>query len=547
MAKDDAASTVEFLHNRREMLRLLALAPVAAACAPDAKPASAVAAASDTGNGTPDSTTTDNSTADLSTADASAEVAPAPCTKVGANAAISHGPISGGSTATSVRLAVRLSGPAKVQFRLQAKGGGAPIDSECGLAQESDDFSVVVQAIGLVAATEYAVTPIIDDAAIPERAIYTRTFSPAGTSTEFSFVFGSCCRYDDLGTASTTMGKTFELVEKLPEKPWFFAQAGDWTYPDYAFVKQVGKDAAGNNYTVFPAEIAKAWRRKLTDKYPIRKVLAAMPLAHIWDDHDFAENNSHKAVTGSQSARMAAFRRYLPTFDLPGGDLGAWQRFSVGHCDFFLVDMRSQRTDVKAAILKEKQADGTFKYSLKEPAGHTMLGQTQLNWLMDGLKTSKALWKIVILPVEINPRYDVLMQESLKLGISLLIEAIGDSWSGYPSERKQLLDLHTSGAVKNMVFLTGDAHMGAMAQRDASCPPIFMSANLDIDQAPIMDFLVQFNIDPKPIWPQWFQDSTGENTIGRVRVVTAPGHQLVFEAWGHSGQVLHSMTIEAQA
>lgn len=522
---------------RRELLQLLALTPVAAACAESAKAG-------------PDATAGDAAAdgAKSAAADAApAETAATPCEKVGKGAKISHGPISGASTATSLRLAVRLDGPAKVQFSLKAVGSSAaPVFSACALTQEAEDFAVVVDVNGLQPATEYAATPIIDDAAAPDRAIYTRTFAPAGTATEFSFVFGSCCRYDDLGSKTTCDGKTLALVETLPEKPWFFAQTGDWTYPDYAFVKQIGKDEAGNNYTVYPAEMIKAWHRKLTDKYPIRKVLAAMPLVHVWDDHDFAENNAHKDVTGKQSDRMAAFRRYVPCYAVDKDDGGVWQRFSAGHCDFFMVDMRSQRTDIKKAIAQTKQADGTSKWTFAEPPGHTMLGPVQLKWLIDGLKSSTALWKIVLFPVEINPRYDPLLQKSLGLGIPLLIEAIGDSWTGYPSERKQILDLHTSGAVKNLVFLTGDAHMAAMAARDATCPPIFMAANLDIDQAPIIDFMVQFGVDPKSVWPDWAQDGSGEDTIGRVRVQTQPQHQLVFESWGQSGKLLYSLTVPAQ-
>ncbi len=511
---------------RRQLLRGLALAPVAlaSACADGAETSSADAASD-------------------SSADASGSSAA--CLPVGKGAAITHGPVSGGATSASLSLAVRLDGPALVQFSATPVGGGEAVTSSCVTTTSANDFAAVCVLQGLKAATRYELVPVIDGAPQTSRAIRSRTFGPELQPLNFSFAFGSCCRYSDDGGTTTSQGKVFEVAGSWPEPPWFFAQIGDWTYPDYAFAKN-GLDENGNNHTVFPQELAKAWRRRLTDKYPLRKLLAEVPLAHVWDDHDFAENNAHRDVTGKQSDRMDALSRYIPTYPLPASRAGAWQKFTVGHCEFFLVDMRSQRTDIKPAIKTQTQADGTKKSSLEEPAGHTMLGQEQLAWLIDGLKTSKAQWKLVFLPVEINPRYDALMQEALKLGVGLLIEALGDTWCGYVSERKKLLDLHTTGAVKNMVFLTGDAHMGAMLQREAQCPPVFMAANLDITQAPIIDLVEQFGVPRETLWPEWSQDSTGENTIGRVRVLTHPKPQLICESWGASGTLLHSMTIDAQ-
>lgn len=530
------------LPSRREVLHLLALAPVAAACAAEAKAPGADAAA----GADAVAVATVDAPVDAAVDAVAAEVAPEPCHPVGAGAKISHGPISGGSTADSLRLAVRLDGPAKVQFRLQMLGGtGAPIDSGCALAKADGDFAVVVDAEGLQPATEYLITPIVDDQAQPDRAVFSRTFANSGEATPLSFVFGSCCRYSDDGKKTFCDGKTFEVVAKLDEKPWFFGLIGDWTYPDYAFVPTLGKDKDGNNYTVHPAELTKSWQRRLTDKYPIRKVLAAMPLAYVWDDHDFAENNAYKDVTGKQSDRMAALRRYLPDFGLPKSNFGAWQKFTIGHCEFFLVDMRSQRSNIKKAIGQATQTDGSTKYTFSEPPGHTMLGEEQLAWLLEGLQTSKATWKFVFMPVEINPRFDPLLVKALEMGIPLLIEAIGDGWTGYPTERNKILALHTTGAVKNIVFLTGDAHMAAMAARDATCPPIFMAANLDINQAPIIDLLEQYGIDRKSIWPDWSQTSEGENTIGRVRIVTTPKHQVIFESWGQNGTLLNSLTTDA--
>jgi phosphodiesterase/alkaline phosphatase D-like protein len=471
--------------------------------------------------------------------------APKVCDPVGGGASISHGPISGGCGATSIRLAVRLTGPGKVAFDLVA--GGKTVRTACDIASESNDFAVIIDATGLSTASEFSAIPVVDDVPVPSRAIATRTFAKAGQATDFSFTLGSCCRYDDKGVGTSSMGKVFDVAGKLTPKPWFFAQIGDWTYPDYLFADK-GLDAKGNNYTAYPAEISKSWHRRLMDGYPLRNLLATMPVVHVWDDHDFAENNAWGGVTGLQSDRVAAFERYLPNYPIAKSKAGVWQKFTVGHCEFFLVDMRSQRTELKKALYSQKNADGKLVWTFAEPAGHTMLGQEQLDWLLTGLKTSKAQWKFVFMPVEINPRYDAVMQKALTdAPIAAVLEALGDSWCGYPSERDKILALHRTGAVKNIVFLTGDAHMGAMKGRDADCPPIHMAANLDITQAPIMDLIEKFLMPAKDLWPEWYQLAADPNTIGVVRIVTQPKHQVVFESYDPSGKLLHAMTVESDA
>ncbi len=466
------------------------------------------------------------------------------CAVVGLGAKITHGPLSGGATDISVEFTARLDKAGKVQFSLQSAAGGSPILTPCTIAAAENDFSVHLAATGLVPATRYVATPLIDEIADSSHNIETTTFPAAGTLAAHSFCFGSCQRHGD-GAKGESLGKTFEVAANWPDRPLFFAQIGDWTYPDYLFGK-MGHDKDGKNYTAFPEEIRKSYLRRMDPTYPMRKLVGKLPLAHVWDDHDFAENNAHRDVTGKQSDRVSAFARYLPTYPLPISQLGVWQQFSAGHVDYWLVDMRSQRTDFAKAIVPGKDKDGKDILVLKEPPAHTMLGAEQLDWLVGGLKASKALWKIVFFPVEINPRYDVVLEQGLELQSQIFAQAAGDGWCGYPTERKKILDLHTSGAVKNMLFLTGDAHQSSMKERDAACPPVFMAANLDIDQAPIMDLLAAIDIVPESIWPYWTQGGTGTNTIGRVRIVTSPKHQVICEAWDQNGSLLKSMTIDAE-
>lgn len=481
-----------------------------------------------------------------------------PCKPVGQGAVITLGPLSGGVTDARIGLAVRVSAAAKVQFELTA-AGLAPVRTACTIAKADEDFAVTLAATGLPAGMTFTVTPLLDDVPLPAQSIQAHTFPKAGAQAAFSFCFGSCQKHGaDETKPGPSAGKPFERIAELAETPMFFAQIGDWTYPDYLYAAKAtaagkgaagfgGLDSDGNNYTVFPEELRQSWHRRLESAYPMRKVLQKTPVAHVWDDHDFAQNNAHRDVTGQQADRVAAFARYLPTYPLPVSQAGVWQQFTCGHVEFWLVDMRSQRTDQGKAVVKSTDAAGNATVAFAEPAGHTMLGAEQLAWLVGGLKASKALWKVVFFPVEVNPLYDIILNKGLELNLALVIEAAADGWCGFPSERKKILDLHKSGEVKNLLFLTGDSHFAAMRERDAECAPVFMSANLDIGQAPIMDLVESVGEVPRAaIWPLWTQDGSGVGSYGRVQVVTTPKHELWCDAVDLDGTLLKRMVVPLQ-
>ncbi len=486
------------------------------------------------------------------------------CTAVGNNAAVTHGPLTGGVSDTRLVISARLDGPAKVRFRLTPASGEA-VWSDCLSAVAEDDFAVRAVVSGLVASQTYAIVPEIDDKFDPSHGIESHTFPTAGKAAAFTFAFGSCQRQSNDPSESVSGGRTFEQIAKDP--PLFFAQIGDWTYADYHFAQSLpssggpgaggwgSTDKDGNNYTVFPDAIKKSYHRRLDPGYAMSKLTATTPIAHVWDDHDFAENNAHREVSGKQSDRVDAFERYLPTYPLPKSRAGVWQHFSVGHVDVWLVDMRSQRDDVTKAIITEKNPSGSgfASVTFDEPKGFTLLGSEQIDWLLDSLRCSTATWKLVFMPAEVNPYYSKFLELGAKLKLPMIVDAAGDGWAGYPTERQRILDLHAKGEVQNMVFLTGDAHHMAMHRGDKDCPPIFMAANLDIGQSPLIDMLkvVAPNHDMSldEAWTEWWQGKGGvdekKNGFGRVRVETTPKHKLVCEAVAYDGTVLHKMEIAA--
>lgn len=157
----------------------------------------------------------------------------------------------------------------------------------------------------------------------------------------------------------------------------------------------------------------------------LQKLLAACPNYAIWDDHDFGANDAngswmHKGIS------LEAFKLFwmnngygLPDFD---GITGA---FGFNDVDFFLLDNRFHRSSEQLADSCERR----------------MLGDEQLDWLINALKFSKASFKVVA------------------VGSQVLNSAtVYENYAQFPCERAKLLDRIAREGIKNVVFATGDRH-----------------------------------------------------------------------------------------
>ncbi|MGP1353878.1 MAG: alkaline phosphatase D family protein [Parasphingopyxis sp.] len=90
----------------------------------------------------------------------------------------------------------------------------------------------------------------------------------------------------------------------------------------------------------------------------------------------------------------------------------------------------------------------------------SMLGSRQFRWLTDSLSGSPAAWKLCassvpVLPLGLDFRYDIESGETVDDEVVFTI----DSWEGYPTERKALLDHIAADDISGVVFLSGDHHM----------------------------------------------------------------------------------------
>ncbi len=202
-----------------------------------------------------------------------------------------------------------------------------------------------------------------------------------------------------------------------------------------------------------PGRFQAAFRRVLTS--PSQQALYShVPIAYMWDDHDYGPNNSDRTSPGRPAA-LLAYRQFVPHYPLAfaGGDDPVAQAWDLGRIRFVMTDLRSARDPARQ----------------ENPS---MLGAEQKLWLKRQLLQHRdrplTVW-ISTVPWTAEPRRGA------------------DHWGGYVEERREIADFLKENRIGNVVILAGDAHMLAIddgtnsdyADGGGAPIPIFVAAALD--------------------------------------------------------------------
>ena len=134
----------------------------------------------------------------------------------------------------------------------------------------------------------------------------------------------------------------------------------------------------------------------------LRRFSAQCPQTYIWDDHETKNNwwptrklrdrryQERRCRLLSTWARQSFFE-YLPVAQKPTQPRRLYRKLSQGSlADVFVLDTRSYR----GPNSKGTQSRMNAKTSI--------LGTEQLAWLIDGLRSSTAVWKLIICPQPIG-------------------------------------------------------------------------------------------------------------------------------------------------
>jgi alkaline phosphatase D len=203
---------------------------------------------------------------------------------------------------------------------------------------------------------------------------------------------------------------------------------------DYIYAERYIQTAIDPRRDMIDANDLRSYRRKY-QRYRTDTGLRALhrlhSSVHVWDDHEVENNYTDNRPAPSAFQRTAGYRaafEWLPRTVYKSDRFRLFKRIPLGAmADLFLLDERQYRT-VDAA-------DKPLR----------LLGDAQLGWLLDGLRASKARWKLIANPVPIAPMDYGNGQRA-------------DSWGGYDLSRTQLLGEIERAGIQNVVFMTGDAH-----------------------------------------------------------------------------------------
>jgi alkaline phosphatase D len=178
---------------------------------------------------------------------------------------------------------------------------------------------------------------------------------------------------------------------------------------------------------------------------------AKHPFICVWDDHEVA-NDSYKtgaenhdtSTEGSYLTRMSAakevYYNWMPIREQKNGAI--YRRFTFGHtAELYMLDERLAGRDQPATSFSPIELGDTTR---------RMLGEEQLQWLCQGLRSSEARWPLIGNQVLFSKLdlSDILPQYAVNL----------DAWDGYAYEQKRLKDSLVSYGNSNTIFLTGDTH-----------------------------------------------------------------------------------------
>ncbi len=310
---------------------------------------------------------------------------------------------------------IQMEKPGKVFLAFQAQEGGEK-STMTKMAVEKNAQSLQFILKDLEPGTTYNYSFYIEK---PSKAIASGSFSTQKLwqhredPPNFSFATGSCAYINEAAydRPGEPYGRGYEIFESIHlKKPEFMLWLGDNIYlrePDWSTWSGMV-----HRYSHF---------RKLPE---LQNMWKSMHHYAIWDDHDYGNNDANRSFYNKELS-LKAFKTFWmnPSYGKINGE-GITSQFSYNDLDFFLLDNRYFRSP-------NERKTGTRQ----------ILGEEQIEWLIDALLSSKASFKIVAVGGQV-----------------LSPAAVYENHATFARERQKLIDLIDLEGIKNVIFLDGDRH-----------------------------------------------------------------------------------------
>ncbi len=339
------------------------------------------------------------------------------------------GPMLGYSTPREVLVWVQTRRPASVQIRYwpETKPGFAKTTARLRTSP-SQDHIARFPISDLEPATRYKYRIRIEGRELrPPHPLRFRTQAAWQYRTDppdFSIAIGSCAYINEsaFDRPGEPYGGDFVIFDNiLRQLPDAMIWLGDNVYlreADYTSPKLIRRRFAHTRSAL-----------------ELRRLLSNVHNYAIWDDHDYGPDNSDRTFVFKDHS-LKAFQLYWgnPSYGMPGVP-GVFGSFAWGDAEFFLLDNRTYRSPNHAPPGPDKR----------------LLGEAQLQWLIDSLTSSRARFKVVAAGGQfLNPvdRFE--------------------TYSRFAHEKQRFLDALTERKIDGVVLISGDRHFSELTRLERS-------------------------------------------------------------------------------
>ena len=329
-----------------------------------------------------------------------------------------HGPMLGDMTHRSVKVWVRTVSEQPVRIAVSRSSDMTdPEITNAVTTRASWDYTAEITVNGLEPDTRFYYSVLLGPEQQEIRATHQkfRTYPEPDVSNRFQVVFGGCAGYVPFNE------RMWDTVRKF--EPLAVFALGDNVYID-------DPESPDQQQLMYYQRQSRPEFRRMTESIPIYA---------IWDDHDFAMDDSEGGpeidIPYWKPMVWDIFRQNWVNPEYASGDRpGGWFDFQLADVHFIFLDGRYYRENAG------RWGDGERIENV------TMLGAHQKEWLRETLTGSKATFKVLISPVPWN-------NYSKGEGIRKL-----DGWYGYQEEREEIFSWINEQQIDGVVLLSSDRH-----------------------------------------------------------------------------------------
>lgn len=343
-------------------------------------------------------------------------------------------------------------------------------------ALEASDFTARQDLTGLPEGKDVYVNVWFEDLtnSRSKSTPITGHFHTIGKRDDIRFVWGGDTAGQGWGINEAFGGmKIYEAMRQV--EPQFFIQSGDSVYSDGPIPESKPAENGQVWTNLVTPEVSKVaetldefrgrYKYNLLDDN-LRRFNAEVPQIWQWDDHEVVNNWSDSKDLSADSrytvkdvplliARATkAFHEYAPVRPNDAEEPERiYRKLSYGKLlDVFVIDMRSYRGPNTNNLQAQEGPDTVF------------LGETQLNWLENGLKNSHATWKVISADMPIGLNIGDGTVDNIPNGTPRW-EAIANGNNGAAAGREleiaRLLSFIKREHINNIIWLTADVHYAA--------------------------------------------------------------------------------------